>query len=179
MRTLIRFAAFLLSAPLFAVPANADVIYADAHGFEVRNAVPLVVSAPDALTAFTRVARWWSKDHTYSGDPANLTLDARPGGCFCERFPKGGGIEHLRVTYVAPGEELIMTGALGPLLHEAVNGVLTVHVEKIAGGSRLTLIYRASGFANGGGDKFASTVDAMLADQLKRYRAFATGGGAR
>ena len=56
---------------------------------------------------------------------------------------------------------------------------MTVQVEKIAGGSRLTLNYRASGFANGGGDKFAPKVDSMLADQLRRFRAFAAGGGGR
>jgi hypothetical protein len=174
MRYLICIAVLLLAAPL-----KAEVVHADAHGFEVRNAVQLVVAAPNALAAFTRVANWWSKDHTYSGDPANLSLDLRPGGCFCERFPKGGGIEHLRVAYVDPGKQIILVGALGPLLSEAVNGVMDVSVTKIAGGSRLTLIYRASGFTNGGGDKFAFKVDAMLADQLKRFRAFAADRGGR
>lgn len=166
-------------ALLAATPAAAEVVHADSHGFEVRQAVQLVIPANEAMTAFARVAGYWPKDHTYSGDSANLSLDARPGGCFCERFPKGGGIEHLRVTYLDPGTDLILTGALGPLLHEAVNGVMTVHVERIAGGSRLTLIYRAAGFANGGADKFAGQVDAMLADTLKRYRAFAAGGRGR
>ena len=72
-----------------------------------------------------------------------------------------------------------MTGALGPLLGEAVTGVMRVSVERIAGGSQLTLDYRAAGFANGGGDRFAPMVDAMLADQMKRYRAFAAAGGGR
>ena len=164
---------------LAATPATAEVIRADPHAFAVRHSVQLVVPAPEAMAAFTRVAGWWSKDHTYSGNPANLSLDARPGGCFCERFPKGGGIEHLRVTAVTPGESIVLTGALGPLLAEAVTGVMSVHVEKIAGGSRLTLDYRASGFANANGTKFAPMVDAMLGEQAKRFRAFAAGGGGR
>lgn len=160
--------------------AQAEVIHADPHGFEVREQVQLVVPAAEAMAAFAKIPGWWSKDHTYSGDAANLSLDVRPGGCFCERFPKtGGGIEHLRVTYLKPGEEIVMTGALGPLLGEAVTGVMRVSVERIAGGSQLTLDYRAAGFANGGGNRFAPMVDEMLADQMKRYRAFAAAGGGR
>jgi hypothetical protein len=162
-----------------AAPAGAEVVHSENHGFEVNETVTLVVPPAEALAAFTRVSGWWIKDHTYSGNPANLSLDARPGGCLCERFPKGGGIEHLHVTYVEPGEYLIMTGALGPLLHEAVSGVMIVHVERIAGGSKLTLNYRASGFANGGAEKMAPMVDSMLSDTIKSYRKFAAAGGRR
>ena len=35
--------------------------------------------------AFARVGEWWGKDHTYSGDSANLSLSLTPGGCWCER----------------------------------------------------------------------------------------------
>ena len=160
-------------------PASADVVHSENHGFEVTETVTLVVPPAEALAAFTRVSGWWIKDHTYSGDSANLSLDPRPGGCLCERFPKGGGIEHLHVTSVTPGESLIMTGALGPLLYEAVDGVMVIHVERIAGGSKLTLNYRASGFANGGADKMAPMVDKMLSDTIKSYRKFAAAGGGR
>src|SRR5258708_27368309 len=162
-----------------ASPAAAEVVSADNHGFEVSQSVLVNLSAPDALMAFTRVSSWWMSDHTYSGNPANLTLDARPGGCLCERFPGGGGIEHLRVTYFEPGKYLILTGAMGPLLHEAVNGVIIVHVEPVDGRSRLTMDYRASGFANGGGERFARMVDHMLSDTILHYRQFADGTGKR
>jgi hypothetical protein len=166
-------------ALLTASPAAAEVVHADSHGFDVSETVQVPLSAPNALDAFTRVSRWWIKDHTYSGDPANLSLDPRPGGCLCERFPGGGGIEHMRVTYFEPGKFLILTGAMGPLLHEAVTGVMIVHVDPAAGGSSLTIDYRASGFANGGGDKFARQVDAMLTATIDSYRAFANGVAAR
>jgi len=96
-----------------------------------------------------------------------------PGGCFCERFPKGGGIEHMRVTYVDPGKRVLLTGALGPLLFEATAGVMDVQVKSSAGGSQLTLDYRAAGFAKGGAEKLAPLVDQVLSEQLKRYRTFA------
>jgi uncharacterized protein YndB with AHSA1/START domain len=158
---------------LLAAPATASVVHADNHGFEVSQSVDVKLSAADALAAFTRVSSWWMSDHTYSGNTANLSLDPRPGGCLCERFPGGGGVEHLRVTYFEPGKILILTGAMGPLLHEAVNGVLIIHVDAAQGGSRLTIDYRASGFANGGGGKFAAMVDRMLGDTIGHYQKFA------
>ena len=157
-----------------AAPAASEVVKSSPNGFEVRQTVNLVVPPNVAYAAFARPGGWWNKDHTYSGNAANLSLSLTPGGCFCERFPDGGGIEHMRVTYVDPGKRVVMTGALGPLLYEATAGVMDVQVKSIAGGSQLTLDYRAAGFANGGADKLAPIVDQVLADQVKRYRVFAS-----
>lgn len=165
--------AIALFALLLASPAAAEVVHSDNHGFEVSESVVVHGAADQALTAFTHVANWWIADHTYSGNTANLSLDPRPGGCLCERFPGGGGIEHLHVNYYEPGKYLIMTGALGPLLHEAVNGVMNVHVDPDPGGTRLTIDYRTSGFANGGGEKFATMVDHMLGDTIQHYQKYA------
>ena len=158
-----------------ATQASAEVVSAWPNGFEVRETVPLVVPPDAAYGAFGNIAEWWDPQHTYSGDSANLSLALVPGGCFCERIPKtGGGIEHLRVTYVEPGKRVVLTGALGPLLYEAVTGVMDVEVKQIAGGSQLTIDYKAAGFARGGADKLAPAVDQVLAGQLKRFRAYAT-----
>jgi hypothetical protein len=158
-----------------AAPASAEVVASGSNGFEVRETVQLVVPPDVAFNSFSDIAAWWDPEHTYSGDSANLTLSLAPGGCFCERLPKtGGGIEHLRVAYVAPGKRLVMTGALGPLLYEAATGVLDVQVKTIAGGSQVTLDYKVAGFANGGAVKLAPAVDQVLAGQMKRFRAYAT-----
>jgi uncharacterized protein YndB with AHSA1/START domain len=165
---------FAIATLALAAPAAAEVVSASANGFEVRETVPLVVPPDAAYAAFANIADWWDPQHTYSGDSANLSLVLNPGGCFCERIPKtGGGIEHLRVAYVEPGKHIVLTGALGPLLYEAVTGVMEVQVKTIAGGSQVTLDYKASGFAKGGAEKLASAVDQMLAAQLKRYREYA------
>lgn len=153
--------------------AEAEVVGAASNGFEIRHAIQIVMPTERTFDAFTRVSQWWNKAHTYSGDSANLSLSPQPGGCFCERLPNGGGIEHLRVTYVVPGEQLVLTGSLGPLLYEATSGVMVVQVERIAGGSRLTLNYKAAGFANGGAEKLAPLVDQVLGDQVARFRKFA------
>ena len=161
-------------AVVIAAPAAAEVVSADAHGFEIRHTANLVVPQPAAFAAIGDVRNWWSKDHTYSGNAANLSLVMRPGGCFCERFD-GGGIEHLRVTYIQPGERITLTGALGPLLFQAVSGVMDIQVERIAGGSRITMNYRAAGFAKGNGATLAPAVDQVLGEQMKRLRAYAAG----
>ena len=77
-------------------PAQAAVVDSTQAGFLVRSEV-VVQAAPDsvyrALTA--RIGAWWSSEHTFSGVSRNLSLDAVPGGCFCESLPEGGGVRHL------------------------------------------------------------------------------------
>ena len=161
---------------LGSAPAAAEVISSGANGFRIRHTVQLVVPVQTAYQSFTRIGGWWDGDHTYSGDAANLSLSVSAGGCFCERIPKtGGGIEHLRVTYFEPGERLVMTGSLGPLLFQATSGVMDVTFERIAGGSRVVLDYKVAGFAEGNGQAMAPLVDSVLGDQMKRFRTYAAG----
>lgn len=161
---------------LSASPAAAEVVSVSSNGFEVRETVNLVVPPEVAFASFTDIAAWWDPEHTYSGEARNLSLNLAPGGCFCERFPKtGGGIEHMRVTYVDPGKRAVFSGPLGPLLYEATAGVMDVQVKTAAGGSQLILNYRAAGFFKGGAEKLAPLVDQVLAEQMKRLRTYAAG----
>ena len=166
----------LSAAMVCATPASAEVVSAGPHGFEISHSINLVVPQAQAFAAFGQIRDWWSNDHTYSGDASRLSLQLRPGGCFCERLDNGGGIEHLRVTYVQPGERIVLSGSLGPLLYEATNGVMDVKVERIAGGSRITMDYKAAGFAKGGAAELAPIVDKVLGEQMKRLRVYAAGG---
>ena len=160
---------------LTASPAAAEVVSSSPSGFEIRHTVNLVVKPEVAYSSFANIAGWWDGEHTYSGDAKNLSLDLRAGGCFCEKIPEGGGgIEHLRVAYVDPGKRAVLTGPLGPLLYEAVAGVMDVQIKSTAAGSQLTLNYRAAGFAKGGAETQAPLVDKVLGEQMKRLRAFAT-----
>jgi hypothetical protein len=171
-------ALLLLAGSLAASPASAEVVNSSANGFRLRHAVQIVVPPAAAFQSFGNVGAWWDKAHTYSGDSANLSLAMQPGGCFCERIPAGGGIEHMRVAYVDPGKRIVLTGSLGPLLYEATAGVMDVQFERIAGGTRVTLDYRVAGFANGGADKMAPLVDGVIGQQVNRYRQFARTGRA-
>lgn len=164
---------------MMATPSYASVVSAGEHGFEIQQSVNLVVPQQQAYEALGDIGQWWNGEHTYSGDGKRMSLAMRPGGCFCEPLDGGGGIEHMRVTYVQPGERIVLTGSLGPLLYEATSGVMDIKVERIAGGSRVTMNYRVAGFAKGGAAAMAPLVDQVLADQLRRYRVFAAGGAPR
>jgi hypothetical protein len=83
----------------------------------------------------------------------------------------------MRVSVVQPGERIVMTGSLGPLLYEGTVGVMDVKFERIAGGTIIHRHPRAAGFANNNGDKLAGVVDAVLGEQLKRFRVYAARGG--
>jgi uncharacterized protein YndB with AHSA1/START domain len=161
---------FAAIALLLAAPAAAEVVTADAHDFEVREVVHANVPPAQAWAAFLRIGQWWSAEHSYSGNPANLSVEAKAGGCFCERVGNGG-VEHMRIAAVLPPKRLVMTGSLGPLLYEATNGVMDVKFDPAEGGTAVTLDYRASGFVHANGDKLAPAVDRVLAEQLQRYAA--------
>ena len=168
-----------ISLALFAAPAGAVVVGADSHGFELRHTLDLPIPPAQALAAFGKVGSWWSKGHTYSGNSARLSLALRPGGCWCEQLDGGGGVEHMRVAIYRPGQQIVLTGGLGPLLFEGTSGVMDVQVAKTPGGSRLTLNYRAAGFARGNGTQMAIGVDQVLRKQIERLRAFASKGSAK
>lgn len=169
MKHIVAAALFTMSAP-----ASAEVISSSANSLHVRETVQIVVPTQSAYDSFTQVGSWWDAEHTYSGDASNMTLSLTPGGCFCERVPKtGGGVEHMRVAFVEPGRRIVLTGSLGPLLYEATTGVMDVQVERIAGGSRVTMDYKVAGFANGNGATLAALVDSVLANQMRRFRSFA------
>ena len=162
--------AVLASFLQLAAPASAEVVSSGPNGFHIRHSVELPVSQAAAFDSFARPGDWWNASHTYSGHSSNLSLALTPDGCFCERLPGGGGVEHLRVSMVRPGERLVLSGGLGPLLFEAVSGVMDVRFEAAGDGSRVTLDYRLAGFANGGAERLAPLVDRVLGEQMSRYR---------
>jgi uncharacterized protein YndB with AHSA1/START domain len=95
------------------------------NGFEVAT-MATIAAPPDRVYAvFGEVGHWWDSSHTFSRDAANLSMELRAGGCFCERLKDGGSVQHLQVVYAAPGQELRLRGALGPLQTEGVDGTLS------------------------------------------------------
>lgn len=159
---------------LAAAPAAAEVVGASDTGFTSRHT--LTIAAPPARVWETllRVDRWWDGGHTYSGNAANLSLDARPGGCWCEKSP-GRGVEHMRVAFAATNEMLRMTGGLGPLQALPVAGVMTITLKPAGTGTALTIDYAVAGPGLAG---LAAPVDRVLAQQWPRLKAAAERTGA-
>lgn len=173
MRQLI-YTGLLLLVMVVVRPCQAAVTDTTQNGFSLKLETVLPVKPSDAYRMFTeKIGFWWDSAHTYSGHSANLTLDARPGGCFCERLENRGGVEHLRVIYAQPGAILRMSGALGPLQSMPVTGVMTIEFRETANyGTSVTLTYAVGGSRPGGWGKLAPLVDAVLGEQLKRFSAF-------
>jgi len=165
-----------LSLAIVGVSAPAAEAQIGPNGFRVTTQVSVSAAPAKVYEALLQVGQWWSPAHTYSGDAANLSLDPRPGGCFCERLPNGGGVEHLRVLSAAPGETLRMSGALGPLQALGVAGSFTVALKPTAGGTTVELVYAVGGFSDGGFNQLAPAVQGVLAEQMTRLKAFVETG---
>jgi len=152
------------------VPARAAVIEVSDSGFTVREIAHVSVPASKVYAELLHPEHWWSPDHTFSQNAANLSLDARAGGCFCERLPGGGSVQHLTVVAVRPGHGLTLRGALGPFQSQGVDGALSWQLTEQGGGTDVTLTYNMGGHLTlpGGFMDWSSRADAMLGAQLAR-----------
>jgi hypothetical protein len=150
--------------------APAEVVSSGASGFEVRETVHVAAASDKSFAAILQPARWWNSAHTFSGSAANLTLDARAGGCWCESLPDGGSVEHMRVLYISPGKVLRLRGALGPFQALAVEGVMTWTVKTDAKGTDITVSYAIGGYSKDGFENLSTAADHVLGEQIERLR---------
>lgn len=160
----------VLMAAAAASPAAAEVKSAVPAGFAVESRAVVAAAPAEAYAQIVRIDEWWDAAHSYSGNAANLSLQARPGGCFCERLADGGGVEHMRVVSARPGVELRLQGGLGPLQAEAVTGSLSWSLKPAGGGTEIVQRYVVGGYVEGGADRIAPAVDQVLAGQLLRLQ---------
>jgi hypothetical protein len=159
----------------FSAPASAEVVASSDAGFVVRLAVEVTAKPDDAWKELVNPADWWLKEHTFSGDSANLYIDSQATGCFCEKLPapkdapagrRPGSVEHMRIIHVDPGKVLRMTGGLGPLQSEALTGTLTILLKPVNGKTRILWEYVVGGYMRYKTDQIAPAVDKVLGEQL-------------
>lgn len=170
------FAALALALTFAPAPALAEVASVSETGFVIRISTETPASKADAWRAMIAPFKWWSSQHTYSGNAANLYIDAQASGCFCEKLPKPtdapadqriGSVEHMHVVYADPPQGVLrMVGGLGPLQSEAVHGTLTMVVQPRPEGARITWEYVVGGFSRTKFDVLAPLVDKVLGEQL-------------
>lgn len=158
----------LATCVAFVSPARAEIADASADHFLVGFAAEVAAPPAKVHAALVKVGAWWSSAHTWSGAATNLSLDARAGGCFCERWAEGSA-EHGRVLKAIGERELHVATALGPLQDMAVNGVLSFRLEgDDAASTHLLVDYRVNGVASSGLDQIAPAVDQVLGEQVDR-----------
>jgi len=151
----------------FSGSAAAAVTGSGAGGFQVVETVAVKAPPKEVWKVLVQPKLWWNSAHTWSGSANNLSLAARPGGCFCEKLPDGG-VEHLRVVYVKPESELHLAGGLGPLQFYAVGGSMVVRIVPDGSGSKLSLTYSVGGWTSEGLADWGPKVDGVLAEQVTR-----------
>ena len=155
-----------ISATVLALPARAEVKDVSASGFTVENSAVVPLEASIAWQALVgSVDSWCPKDHTWWGRASRLSIDARAGGCFCEMAGERQA-QHMQVVFVDPPRLLRMIGGLGPLQGMGLSGVLEWRMTAVEGGTRITLWYRAGGYAPDDLGKLAAVVDGVQALQL-------------
>ncbi|WP_369058331.1 SRPBCC domain-containing protein [Caulobacter sp. 73W] len=168
--------ALVVSASL-AAGAHAAVVDAQPNGFKVAASAQVAAPRDKVWAALSKPGQWWNGDHSWFGEASNLTLDLRPGGCFCEVAPQDGAV-HMLVSYVKPGEELRLWGSLGPFQTLGAGGGMTITLEPSGQGTKLSWAYTVGGYMPGGLDKLAPAVDGVLAEQFGRLGRYAETGSA-
>ncbi|MBC7768002.1 MAG: SRPBCC family protein [Phycisphaerales bacterium] len=175
MRLLIAAAAL---AALLVSPARAEVVSASPGAFFIQAETEVPVPPEEAWRALTSLNRWWNSTHTYSGDARRLSLEARAGGCWCERWD-GQSVEHARVVLVMEREgvrTLRAVGGLGPLQDMGAIGVMTFTVAPHASGAKITMTYRVAGEPGLNLEPLAPLVDQVLVEQIGRLSRYTASG---
>ncbi len=159
---------------------HAEVVETTADRFVTRATASVKAPPLAAWLALTKPGDWWNSTHSWSGDAKNMTLTPQGGGCFCERIPVGdsgnasameGSARHAEVLQAFPMKVLRMRGGFGPLQGEPANGVLTITLKEVPGGTRLMWEYNVGGPMRYKIAELAPAVDGVMTEQLKRLQA--------
>jgi len=169
--------AFFIAATVVlstASPAAAEVVSATADSFILRFSAPVSADPERIYTAIGQVGLWWDGGHTYSGSAVNMTMDLKPGGCFCEALP-GGGIAHGEVIAAWPERMVRLNAPLGPLQATDPAAVLTFSWSQPTEGEgrTLTATYAVTGAGVGA---LAQPVDGVMGIQFDRLARFIEAG---
>jgi len=163
-------AAAALALALLAAPAGARIAESNSDGFTVSVTAQAAATPEEVWTALAAPAAWWSPEHSWSGNAANLSLEAAAGGCFCERWD-GNSVEHARVIFAVRAQQLRLSGAFGPLQGEALTGVLTVTLTAQAQGTQIAVEYVVGGHARFTLQSVAPLVEQVVSEQVQRLAA--------
>jgi uncharacterized protein YndB with AHSA1/START domain len=150
--------------------ASADVTDVAPGKFTIVETVHIAAAGDRVYAALIAPQRWWSSEHTFSGSAANMSLDARAGGCWCETLPGGGSVLHMTVVYAVPGKGLHLRGSLGPFQTMAAEGAMVWSLAPKNDGTDVTMTYAVAGYLKDGFGNISHGADGVLAEQLARLK---------
>ena len=169
-----RTVAIALALAALATATRAEVTDKSAAGFEVVEKATIAAPASKVWDALMRPGKWWSSQHSWSGDAKNLHFD--PDGCFCETLKKGA-VRHMMIIYNDGGTTLRLNGGLGPMQMTGASGNLGFVLKETAGKTALVVTYDVGGYAKGGlAETLAGPVDFVLGEQVKRLAKYVETG---
>jgi uncharacterized protein YndB with AHSA1/START domain len=167
--------AFATVIALTAFPASGETSGASPTGFTVTHRFETAASPRKIFDALREPARWWSSQHTWSGDARNLTLQADAGGCFCERWADNS-VKHGEVIFATRDSVLRLRAALGPLQSLAAEGILTFALKDGGARTNVTVTYRVAGSPEAQLAALAEPVDRVIGEQVARLARYVDTG---
>lgn len=149
---------------------HAEVKQSGPDGFSVVLERETELGADEAYRMMVEdFSTWYDASHSYSGKAENLSLDLERH-CFFEKLPDGGFVRHMEILFHQPGNKLIMSGGLGPLMPMGVSGALTFDFVGSESGTKIRLTYNVTGASHQQLDRIATPVNGVLAIQLDRLK---------
>jgi uncharacterized protein YndB with AHSA1/START domain len=153
----------------FAGGVRAEVKSAAKGSFRIEQELILPATPNEVFDAVTGdISGWW--DHSFSGHPKKLYIEARPGGGVYEIFDDAGnGALHATVIYADRGKKLRYTGPLG-FSGRSLDMVTTYDFSAVETGTKFHLTVTATGDVD---EALAAAVDGVwhhfLDERLKAY----------
>jgi uncharacterized protein YndB with AHSA1/START domain len=151
---------------------RAAVMDSQVNGFAIEQTLHIAASPEKVYATLIQPSLWWSSRHTFSHSAANLSMDARGGGCFCEKLPKGGSVQHATIVAAEPGVSLRLRGPLGPFQGQGVDSAITFTLTAKDGGTDLALENIVGGYMEGGFGNWPQAADGMLSEQIARLKSY-------
>jgi len=161
-----------------AIGAQGAVVDSQLNGFTIEQTAHIGATPAKVYDALIAPQKWWNSQHTFSKSAANLSLEARAGGCLCEKLAGGGSVLHAIVVDAEPGTVLRLRGPLGPFQGQGVDSVMTFSLKGNGGDTDLELDNRVGGYMKGGFATWPQAADGMLADLVAHLKYFVETGKA-
>lgn len=151
-------------------PCAAEILSSAPDHYTLYHESLTELSPDEAWARLIEPASWWSPEHTYSGDAANLSLDLQAGGLWREDW-QGGSVAHGGVLSVQRGTALRLDAPFGPLQGMAVNVVWTISISQTESGTLIIFDEVATGSRESGLDAIAPAIDLVKQEAIERLAA--------